>query len=240
MKSILKRTLICGLVFSLSISLAQAENLSVKPTQKKIGYYINRNFYLVPNDRSLNKKVVLITIDDGPSKTDKELVEILNKHNVKAIFFINGVHDKDFRGNIKMLYDAGFALGNHTWNHINLKKSKEEIIKKEISDNTNLIYNLTGENPKFFRPPYGVINKYTKDIVKKEGMIFMNWSGSALDWERAAKDEKIFIKNITKNLRDGEIILLHGYPWTTKYLDNLLTTIKEKGFGFVDPVNIIE
>lgn len=240
MKSVVKIILICGFISNLGIGFAQAENSSSKLISKKSGYYLNKNFDLIPNDKSLSKKVVLITIDDGPGKTDKELINILNKHKTKAIFFINGIHDKDFKDNIKMLYDAGFTIGNHTWSHINLKRSKEEVIREEISRNTNLIYKLTGQNPKFFRPPYGAMNSYTKNLVKKEGMIFMNWSGSALDWEKGARNEKIFIKNITKNLHDGEIILLHGHPWSTKYLDNLLTTIEQEGFGFIDPINIIE
>ena len=227
-------------MYSLSISLAQAESPSSKITTKKSGYYVNKNFDLIPNDKSLNKKVVLITIDDGPGKTDKELINILNKHNAKAIFFINGIHDKDFKDNIKMLYDAGFSIGNHTWSHLNLKKSKDQVVKEEISKNTDLIYKLTGQKPRFFRPPYGATNKYVKDLVKNEGMIFMNWSGSALDWEKSAKDEKVFIRNVMKNLHDGEIILLHGHPWTTKYLDNLLTSIEKEGFSFINPVNIVE
>lgn len=206
---------------------------------KKTGYYIDKNFDLIPNDKSLNKKVVLITIDDGPGKTDKDLIDTLDKHKAKAIFFINGVHNKNFKDNIKMIHDKGFTIGNHTWSHLNLKHIKDDKIKKEILDNNRLIYEITGEKPKFFRPPYGVINTYAKNLVNKEGMVFMNWSGSALDWEKNSRQEKIFIKNITDKLHDGEIILLHGHQWTVKFLDHLLSTIEEMGYSFANPIDII-
>jgi peptidoglycan/xylan/chitin deacetylase (PgdA/CDA1 family) len=193
--------LLCFIFASLFVSVANADN------SKKNGYYINKNFDLIPNDKAMNKKVVLITIDDGPGKTDRDLINTLKKHNAKAIFFINGIHDKDYKSNIKMLFDEGFSIGNHTWSHANLKKSKEDTIKKEIDDNTKLIVKLTGQNPRFFRPPYGAINTFTKNLVKKEGMLFMNWSGAAKDWEKNTKDEKVFSKNDCRE-KDFALMLL--------------------------------
>jgi arginyl-tRNA synthetase len=65
-------------------------------------------------------------------------------------------------------------------------------------------------------------------------------SGAAKDWEKNTKDEKVFSKNVLSDLHDGEIILLHGHPWTTKYLDNLMTNIEKKGYSFVNPSDITE
>lgn len=231
---------IIRIIFAFLILANLTDNIANAEGIKKTGYYINKNFDLIPNDKTATKKIVLITIDDGPGKTDKDLTNTLKKHNAKAIFFINGIHDKDYKGNIKFLFDEGFSIGNHTWNHPNLKKSKEDIIKKEINNNTKLIVKLTGQSPRFFRPPYGIINTYTKSLVKKEGMIYMNWSGAAKDWEKGAKDEKIFLKNVLDGLHDGQIILLHGYPWTTKYLDNLMSEIEKKGYSFANPSDITE
>ena len=146
------------------------------------GYHIDKNINLIPNDPKGNKKVILITIDDGPSKYGRDMVATLERHKAKAIFFINGIHDKNNLGNIAFQANAGFAIGNHTWSHINLKKEKNlEKINKEINDDSKLIKTLTGASPKFFRPPYGMSTQYVRDMVKKEGMISMNWSGAALD-----------------------------------------------------------
>ncbi len=203
------------------------------------GYFIDKNVNLIPHDPNGNKRVVLITIDDGPSKYGKEMVRILNMHNAKAIFFINGIHDKGNKGNIAFQFKDGFAIGNHTWSHINLKKEKKENkIKKEIDDTNTLIQKETGQMPRFFRAPYGMTTPYAKDLIKNEGMISMNWSGSALDWEKDAKDKTKFINNVTSTLHPGEIILLHEHEWTTKYLDDLLKIIEAQGYTFLDPALI--
>ncbi len=202
-------------------------------------FHVNKNFDLVPNDKTTNGKFILITIDDGPNKADNDVVQILNKHNTKAIFFINGIHDKDNQGNIKMLYDAGFVIGNHTWDHKNLQKIKDaNAVIGEIDSNNELIKKETGSNSKFFRPPYGMSTKFVRSLVKKEGMISMNWSGAAKDWETNTKDEKIFLSNVDKGLHSGEILLIHEHPWTVKYLDDLLTDLEGKGYSFVDPNQI--
>jgi len=215
-------------------------NAGATPTTERTkGYHVNKNFDVVPNNKNDNRKVILITIDDGPSKYGNDMMKTLQKHNAKAIFFVNGVHNKKYPYNIKMQHDAGFSIGNHTWNHINLKQQKnKDKIKKEIDDNTKLILKATGSSPKFFRAPFGVSTPYVKEITKADGMIYMNWSGSAKDWEKNTKEEKVFIENIMKDLHPGEILLIHEHQWTAKYLDTLLTKLEQKGYSFLDPKDI--
>ncbi len=202
------------------------------------GYHVNKNFDIVPNDKKSNSKVVLITIDDGPTKQSNSILETLAKHNAKAIFFVNGVHNKDNPNTMAEILKAGHSLGNHTWDHPNLKKLSEEKIKKEIESDTELIKKLTNETPKFFRPPFGVSTKYVRDLVKKDGMIYMNWSGAAKDWEKSAHQKETFIKNVMKDLHPGSNILIHEHPWSAQNLDALLTNIEQKGYTFVDPKDI--
>lgn len=223
------------LVFVTSNNSVEAMIL-VKPT-----YSIYKNSTVIPNEKNGNRKVILLTIDDGPTKRTKDVIEILKKHHIKAVFFINGSHDKDAPGMLMSEAREGFSIGNHTWNHINLKKEKDfSKIEDEILKNSNLIKEKTGLSPRFFRPPYGEFNKEIKDFIKKEGMTMMNWSGSATDWDRSTEDENLFIKNVIDNIHHGEILLIHEHPWTVKYLDKLLITIKEKGYTFIDPDQITE
>lgn len=204
-------------------------------------YQINKNFDLVPNEKNGEKKVILITIDDGPSKNTKSMVETLKKHKAQAIFFINGINHKKNPTEISFLAKEGFFVGNHTWSHQNLKKEKNlKKVEKEIRDNSKLIEKETGSAPRFFRAPFGITTPYVKDLVKKDKMIYMNWSGAAKDWEKNTKDKKVFLKNVTDDLHPGEILLIHEHDWTSKYLDELLTTLEQKGYVFVDPAQITE
>ena len=209
------------------------------PTTPNEQYIISKDFNVIPKDKNGNKKVVLLTIDDGPSRQSLAMLKILQAHNAKAIFFINGTHDKANPNVIKQESEAGFPIGNHTWSHINLLKTKNlDLVNKEINNNSDLINKITSSNPKFFRPPYGVSSPYVKNLVKEKNMIYIDWSLAAKDWEKTAKDKKVFIKNVTDGLHDGSIILLHEHPWSLANLDDLLTTIEQKGYTFVDPVAV--
>lgn len=204
-------------------------------------YLIVNRSVIVPQNTTSNKKIVLLTIDDGPTKRTKEIIEILKKHNAYAIFFVNGILEKNNKGIIEEIYKNGFSVGNHTWSHLNLKKNLDnDTIKKEILKNSELIKNLTGENPKFFRAPYGESNASIRNIVKENGMIFMDWSGSAMDWDKSTIEKDIFINNVMRNIHSGSIILIHEYPWSLANLDDLLNTLGKEGYTYINPKNIIE
>lgn len=203
-------------------------------------YKITKDFRLIPVNPDANKKVVLLTIDDGPSAQSLDIINILAKQNVKAIFFINGMNHKAHTEAIKKEYEAGHTIGNHTWSHQNLKKITEEKAKKEIDSNSILIEKETGLAPIFFRAPYGILSPFAKKHTEEKGMLVFNWSDSALDWEKSSRDKKVFINNITKSLRPGSIILMHEHTWSRDALPDLITEIKAKGYTFVDPKNIVK
>ncbi len=204
-------------------------------------YFIKDRSIVFPKDIKGNKKVVLLTIDDGPSSRTLEMIDILKKHNAKAIFFINGSNNRNNPSVIKKTVEEGFTVGNHTWSHLNLKKEKDfNVIKKEVIKNSELIKTLTNSLPKFFRAPYGESTLPIRDFIKEEGMIFMDWSDAALDWEKSTKEKDIFVSNVTKRLAPGSIILIHEHPWSLANLDSLLTILEKDGYTYVDPNNIVE
>jgi len=220
------------------VTVPQTEKILIDDTLK---YKIIDRSIVAPIDKTNKKSIVLLTIDDGPSTRTKEILDILDKHNAKAIFFINGMHDKNNMDVIEETYKRGFAVGNHTWSHINLKKEKDtKIIEKEINKNTDLITSITGTHPLFFRAPYGESNPFIRDLIKKDGMIFMDWSGAAQDWNKSTIEKDIFVNNVMNTVHTGSIILIHEHPWSVANLDGLLTALEEKGYTYVDPKNIIE
>jgi peptidoglycan/xylan/chitin deacetylase (PgdA/CDA1 family) len=221
----------------------KAANNSPAPKEAEIPktYHMNKNYFIVPNDPEGNKKVVLLTFDDGPK--EKEMIEpmlkTLDKHNAKAIFFVNGYRIKAHPELLKMIADAGQIIGNHSWDHIELKKQTNEKIKDQITRNTEIIEKVTGKKPEFFRPPYASSNDYVRQVVKEQGMLFMTWSNGSLDWDMAKTPEEdrpaAIIKNVFDQLHPGSNILMHELPWTVKTLDDLLTKLEENGYSFVDP-----
>ncbi|WP_420800399.1 polysaccharide deacetylase family protein [Paenibacillus piscarius] len=206
-------------------------------------YHMNKNYDIVPNDEATNKKVVLLTFDDGPKEAEliNPLMDTLDKHKAKAIFFVNGYRVKEHPELLELIHKRGGVLGNHSWDHIVLKDKPEAEVKKQIEDVQTIVKEITGETPHFFRPPHGAGGDVGKKIAAANGMLYMTWSNGSLDWEMKAKDtgktEKL-IANVTSQLHSGSNILMHELPWTVEALDSLLTTLEGKGYSFVDPRSI--
>lgn len=242
------------IVITYGISLAEIE--APKPSIEKIEeiklaekiasnddekYVIISRSVVAPKNILNKNKIVLLTIDDGPSVRTKDMMAILKNHNAKAIFFINGMNDKYRPGVIEEIAKEGFYVGNHTWSHLNLKKQNDDsIINKEINKNSELIKKLTGTPSLFFRAPFGESNPHIRKIVKDDGMIFMDWSGTAMDWDKSTVEKDIFVNNVMNNVHSGSIILIHEHPWSLANLDALLIKLEGEGYTYVDPKNIIE
>jgi len=215
---------------------------SSEPTEVEKTYKMNNAYFIVPIDKEKTEsKVVLLTFDDGPKdhNTLDPLLDTLDKHNAKAIFFVNGYRVKANPDLLKEIDDRNQVIGNHSWDHIELKKEQEPKIKEQIESVQAIVKELTGKTPVFFRPPHASSNDAVRKVAKENGLLFMTWSNGSLDWDmkNIAEDKRpqAIIDNVMKQLHSGSNILMHELPWTAKALDDLLTQLEQKGYSFVDP-----
>lgn len=211
-----------------------------EPKTVKIEYRLNKNYDVVPIDPNGNKKVVLLTFDDGPKEADlnEKLLATLDKHKAKAIFFVNGYRVKKKPELLKLIHRNGQIIGNHSWDHIDLRLEKPEKVDQQIRGVQTIVKETIGEAPVFFRPPYGSGGDYVKMRAKEEKMLFMTWSNGSEDWLEKYQNPPAVIKRVLEQLHNGSNILMHELPWTAEALDDLLTQLEEKGYTFVDPRSI--
>ncbi|OAX47696.1 Peptidoglycan-N-acetylmuramic acid deacetylase PdaC [Paenibacillus sp. AD87] len=204
-------------------------------------YHMNANYYIKPNDKTNESKVVLLTFDDGPKeeKMINGLIDTLDKHDAKAIFFVNGYRVKSHPELLKIIHERDQVVGNHAWDHEDLKKMSTTAASKQVTDVQKIVKETIGVEPQFFRPPFGSGNDALKVTVKKNGMLYMTWSNGSLDWDKSTKNkpDKV-IQNVLDQLNPGSNILMHELPWTVEALDELLTKLEQKGYTFVDPRSI--
>lgn len=206
-------------------------------------YHINKAYRVVPNEEGTETKVVLLTFDDGPKEQEMidGLIDALDKHQAKAIFFVNGYRVETHPELLKLIRDRGQVIGNHSWDHIDLKKESESEARKQVEDVQAIVEETIGERPRFFRPPFGSGNDQLHQIVEENNMIYMTWSNGSLDWDSKNKNKpEAVIQNVLEQLHAGSNILMHELPWTVEALDSLLTQLEEKGYSFVDPRTISE
>ncbi|WP_438445574.1 polysaccharide deacetylase family protein [Gorillibacterium sp. sgz5001074] len=224
-----------------SPSLAPTPTPAPVPAAKL--YKINKNYDFVPIDPNAGTptKVVLLTFDDGPKDRAvlTSMLDTLDKHHAKAIFFVNGYRVKQNPDLLKLIHERKQTIGNHSWDHIDLKKESNAKIDQQIGDVQAKVQELTGASPRFFRPPFGSGSDYVREKAVKEKLLYMTWSNGSLDWDTKTSDKpKEVIENVMKQLHPGSNILMHELAWTSEALDSLLTQLEGKGYGFVDPATI--
>ncbi len=203
-------------------------------------YRIDADYNVVPVDPKGNKNVVLLTIDDGPKapKTLDPILKAMDEADVHAIFFTLGYLIKSKPEYLKKISDAGHTIGNHTWDHQNLKNLSNDKAKREIDDTSDIIEKTTGTPPLFFRPPFGSSSEYAKTHVMEEKMVFMNWSEGGEDWITKYQTKDALIKHVVEGLHPGANILLHELAWTAAAMPDIIAKIKEKGYTIIDPKDI--
>ena len=188
------------------------------------------NEIILPNnDIDYNDKVIALTFDDGPSKYTDELIEYLYQNNCKATFFVLGNKVKNYQDILNKSISYGNEIGNHSYNHKWLIKLKKEEMINQIEKTQNLIYEYTGYIPTLLRPTYGSINSTLKNSTNLKIVL---WNVDTLDWKYKSVDK--IVSRATKNLKPGNIILMHDiYKRTYEAVKKIVPILKENGYKCV-------
>lgn len=194
-----------------------------------------------------NEKLIALTFDDGPDEDfSPQILDILNKYNAKATFFVVGEKVGWHPEIVKRAYSEGHEIGNHTFTHINVEKNSENIILKEIEKTQQAIKEAIGIEPILFRPPYRAISRPMFEIVKSKDMKVVLWSDlDARDWSNPGVYN--IVKTIEEKAHNGSIVLLHDYntirnskSQTIQALEQIIPEMQSKGYKFVTVSEIIE
>lgn len=173
---------------------------------------------------------VALTFDDGPSSTyTKKLLKGLKKRGVKATFFLTGNRIESNKKLVKKMKKDGHIIGNHTYSHIDLAKTGYDEAKKEIEDTNKAIMEVTGEKPKYLRPPYG---DWNDKLLDETDMSIVLWSVDPEDWKDRNAD--VVAKRVIKSTRPGDIILLHDiFETSVEAAFKIIDELQDKGYTFV-------
>ncbi|KAI8340595.1 hypothetical protein BC941DRAFT_417665 [Chlamydoabsidia padenii] len=122
------------------------------------------------------------TYDDGPSEFSGKLYDELDKTNTKATFFMVGGQVAKFPELAQRAYKSGHEIAMHTWSHNYMTSLTNEQIVAELKWNEQVIKEVTGVSPRFFRPPYGDIDNRVRDVAKALGFTAVIWTHDTNDW----------------------------------------------------------
>ena len=208
-------------------------------TIQSIGaYYIQLNFHVTSiNSLATTDKKVWLTFDDGPHNPNTaKVLEVLKKHDVKALFCVIG---KNISGNetiIQHIVDDGHQLVNHSFSHAFwFDVWSTQKVMDDVKACQHLIERYQPQS-RLFRPPYGVTNPNIAKAIKKLNLQSIGWNVRSYD--TSIKDVEKIKERVLSQLKPGAIILLHDrLELMPHLLEELIPAIKEKGYSFSNNIN---
>lgn len=195
--------------------------------------------------KNLKEKEVSLTFDDGPHK-DRTLriMQSLLDNSAEAAFFEVGksLKKERLRKISQLLFENGFTLGNHSFDHPNFKGITMDKAESEIAMTQDLLAEITDTLPVFFRFPYGARGEKHLNLLKEYGLISVYWRIDSLDWK--LKDPVKIMDMVQKQLGiygNRGIILFHDIQEATALLmPKFLEYLKVNHFKTVSLEYVVE
>lgn len=224
----------CSTVFALflmSSLFAKIPNNTMETvaTQKQLPIYSVKT----------EEKKVSLTINCAWNADDIDnILETLQKQNVKVTFFMVGDWIEKNEEAAKKIHEAGHELANHSYNHPHVNNLSYDKNVEQIKKCSDLIQKITGNPSNLYRGPYGEYNDTVLQAVKDNNHQAIQWSIDTLDY-KALTGEQMW-ERIEPKLENGSIILMHnGTENTANSLNMIITNIKEKGYEVVPVSQLI-
>lgn len=183
------------------------------------------------------QKKIYLTFDAGyENGCTAKILDVLEKHNVKAAFFLVGNYIQRNADLVRRMADEGHIVGNHTMHHPDMSKiTSQEEFKKELDDLADLYQQTTGrEMMKFYRPPQGIYSESNLKMAQQLGYKTVFWSLAYVDWnnDKQPTAEYAYSKLLPR-IHNGAVVLLHSTSQTNAaILDELLTKWENAGYTF--------
>ncbi|MGA8221149.1 MAG: polysaccharide deacetylase family protein [Candidatus Acidiferrales bacterium] len=158
--------------------------------------------------RTSDASAMALTFDDGPNPAvTPALLNLLERYNAKATFFLIGKHVRAVPALANEIAGGSHTIGNHTETHPNLIFLSPRRIAEELERCDDAITSATGRPVRWMRPPYGFRGPQLNSVVRRrEGAGVVMWSATAYDWKPQPPER--LIKRL-RHARGGDIVLLH-------------------------------
>ena len=171
--------LLCTMVLSILFK-ADFREVSLETSNDKPIYRVNKD-----------EKVISLTFDINWAEKDEiyNILEVLDKYNVKATFFIMGGwvnYSEENREKLVKIKEGGHEIGNHSYIHPMFTKINETRMKEELDKTDKIIEETVGVKPNLFRFPSGDYSKKSLDFVSSQGYKCIQWDVDSVDWKQAS------------------------------------------------------
>lgn len=152
---------------------------------------------------------VWLTVDDGPSADTLPLLDLLDRHDARATFFLVAARANRHPELVQAICARGHGIGNHSATHPAkwFWALSPRRMAAEISDAQTTLTRLVGHPPRWFRAVAGHANPFVAPVLKQLGLSRVSWS--ARGYDGVSGNVQAVADRIARNLGDGAIVLLH-------------------------------
>lgn len=229
---ILAKTISCLSAIAISIVTTASPCYASKKGSADI-YYSHKN----------NSMKIALTFDDGPHpRLTPQILDILDKYDIKATFFVIGVNAKYYPDALKQAVSRGHEIANHTQTHPHLSEADEETLISEITKCQKEIYNVSGVSTSLFRPPEGFIKGSVETAAGALNYKVILWDIDTRDWAHTPAHD--IYCNVVNNIKSGDVILMHDFIGhnspTPEALEMFIPELLKRGYKFVTVSELIE
>lgn len=192
-----------------------------------------------------------MTFDDGPSEHWPEVLARLEKHGIRATFFVVGDHlaSPENQALLREAYQKGHQISNHTRTHPDLLQESDDGVLNQLKTTEESIVSILGPAPdvlrdaKIVRPPFGYIDERVQSVFAANGYTAVRWNSDRSDWELGADQAALELGRLDQHLafmrsqggiNSSVIDLNHDFSGATlANLDTMIERIQAAGYHFV-------
>ncbi|MFJ8229776.1 polysaccharide deacetylase family protein [Streptomyces sp. NPDC094448] len=183
-------------------------------------------------------RTMVLTFDDGPDdRYTPEVLDILARYDVPAMFFVCG-EMADVNGDlVRRMVDDGHVVGNHTWSHPLMPSLTPSRIRDEMGRTSEIVEELAGQAPLWYRAPFGAWNRHSFEIGAELGMEPLAWTVDTLDWTEPGAGT--IASRVLDGAAPGVVVLSHDAggdrSQSVAALRNYLPKLLEAGYTITVP-----
>jgi cellulose synthase/poly-beta-1,6-N-acetylglucosamine synthase-like glycosyltransferase/peptidoglycan/xylan/chitin deacetylase (PgdA/CDA1 family) len=189
--------------------------------------------------RRVPSKTIVLTFDDGPGPETGKILDVLDRHQVPATFFVIGNAVASRAGQLRRMADSGHEIGVHTFTHPDLAATPEWRTELEVEQTQLAIAAATGEVSDLIRPPFSSEPSAMTDALWKAMSRVGNYrlilaDLDTRDWQRPGAEA--IAEAATPTGSRGAVVMLHdaggNRDQTVAALDSYIPKMQAKGYTF--------
>ncbi|MFJ3876449.1 polysaccharide deacetylase family protein [Streptomyces sp. NPDC090077] len=181
---------------------------------------------------------MVLTFDDGPDpRYTPAILDTLARYGVRAMFFVCGEMATENRALLRRIAAEGHVIGNHTWTHPLIPSLSRSALEAEIGRTSEVVHQVTGQAPLWFRAPYGAWNRAAFEIGADLNMEPFAWTVDTLDWKEPGSTT--IVSRVLAGAGPGVVVLNHdaggNRSQTVRALEAYLPQLLGRGYRMTLP-----